>query len=161
MSSCGSSLYRDLRFLNLLGPKVTGRNAWVLSDRVRQGYYWWILQASGFTTDAGLIPLALHLVPPGQGPVTQTDADDPFFGVTNLPPSKASVRIDRATKSTENISQSSQMIDLNDGPIILPENWALMGWEEKPAAPGVSLHQMCLRIAYLELTFDQEPPTLF
>jgi len=156
------ALFREVRYDQWKGARVGGvsRRAWALSDRVADGYYWWVLAAAMHRDEGSNFQVNLHLVPPGFGPVATTNVDDPFFTVAgNSPPTIASVlvSIGGASPSNEQTANLASVLGAKKFPFPVPPGWALMAWEETSAGSAI-IHGVILRVAYLKLPLSVEPP---
>ncbi|HET7107795.1 MAG TPA: hypothetical protein VFI38_13375 [Candidatus Acidoferrum sp.] len=160
---CPADLIPFIQYKTWKGVPVTSRNAWVLSDTVRAGYFWWVMFAAALYTEASTRHLALHLIPPGFGPTQTGNADDSFFVVAaNKPPTAGSLRVTSpGFLVSDTQSSASSQVNLNpSGPVIVPPGWTLMAWEEEITTGSPTLHAVELRAAFLELPIGTIPPSV-
>lgn len=160
---CPADLIPAIQYKSWRGVQVTGRNAWVVADTVRAGYFWWVMFAAALYTETSTRHLSLHLIPPGFGPTQTQNADDPFFVVAlNKPPTAASLRVTSPGFLVgDTQSSSNSQVNLNpSGPVIVPPGWSLMAWEEEITTGSLTLHAVELRLAFLELPIGTIPPSV-
>jgi hypothetical protein len=164
-SCCPSQFYKNVSYKGYQGVNVSNRFAWAVTEPVPEGYFRWVIAASGATTDNNGQPTSLHIIPPGFGPTTKTNADDPFFlNPTNAGPTQASVRVDQGPNPSQSGSVTQRFQNRSllppSGFLIVPEKWSLMVWEEGFTVPSSSLHTVVLRIAYLDIPFGEDVPLI-
>jgi hypothetical protein len=159
---CPSTLFGQLQYKEFKQGKFQGRDSWCMSDRVRAGYYWWVMLASTWS-DKESDNKALYLIPPGSGPdpsINGIAASDPFFlGGGNAAPPATGVRIDTPFVTQTPVAGTNTRVNMQ-GSFIVPSGWAVLSMVEPDAALAGLANTRFLRLAFLELPIGQEPPTI-
>lgn len=140
---CGSLDFSSLQYREWAGPSVSGVRAFVFSERVPDGFYWWVTALSAMNSDpANARGITFHLIP------SQATPDASFFlGAGNLGPTARSVRIDPGGGNSQNFTSVAGA----KVPFAVPSGFFLLGYEEQAGNPVVGAHSYNLRAAFFQV----------
>lgn len=159
---CPAQWFRRSQYRTWEGLDMPLRLRWVLSDRPRTGFFWWVLACSLIYTDPNAQSVSLWLIPPGTGPTRTTNVDDDFFSAAaNGRPPRSGVKVDPFSQQAgQGDSFSGSSLSVIDGgvPLIVPGDWALMGYQGDVGASGQT-SRLILRAALIEMPIGSEMPS--
>lgn len=141
--------FSSLQYREWIGVSVNGPRAFVFSERVPPGYFWWITALAGANSDlSNSRQMAFHLIP-SRFPQDTTL----FLGASNAGPTRGSIRFDFG-----GTSQNFTQVDNTRCPFGLPSGYFLMAYEEQTAAPVAALHFYTMRAAFFQVPNGQLAP---
>jgi FtsP/CotA-like multicopper oxidase with cupredoxin domain len=146
--------FRSLLYREFIGSVTPGgTNAFVVSDPVPDGFYWWITALSGYNNDGAVRTVNLYVVPSQFNPL-----DPAFFqGAVQSGPTQGSIRIDKGGMGNPQSINFTQ-VDQANVPFALPSGWRAMAWEQSNATPPVGAHTFGIRLAFFQVLNGYKAP---
>lgn len=151
--------FSSLQYREWVGSSilVSGNDhSFVFSERVPDGFYWWIIALAGMNSDpANNRAFGFHMVPGQFNPDASL-----FQGAGNGGPTQGSVKIDGGLPGTAQ-TQNSTQVDNVKVPFSLPSRWFLMGLEEQAGLAVNALRHYTLRAAFFQVPNGELAPGMF